>query len=440
MKSNQTKVNRKSTKGETSRLLVLIIACLLSIVYFNFQFRLEVETNDTSDPNISVRKSISPATSLPPVHINSSWIGDQWIPPPGYRTYSTRELQTFFANHSILFVGDSTARRSYATLYSILNKTNDPDNVSVFSIHDEKIIDVNKGHKTEFCDKEGYFYCRKTSQNNVYDLINKSCLGDAISTSMLREWVNQYTLVIYALGPWEIMDKAECGAGMFGRKNQTDDIFQILFEGANDSKHTRFIWRTWGSPGTKKSNPKYDKTLWNKARAHNDYVKMLIDKNDMSRKNEGKELGAVSYIDWGKAMLPRLYPAEQRISGDIDAHYGWPARVTFIQMLMNHLVEMDRQKQLKISPWFSKDQADNHTYDDPEQFMTTYNGGTDEVKMIKLSFCNDCLWAKGISCGMRMANTVHKGASELKALVYVMETPSCNNSAIENTTFDERGV
>ena len=41
---------------------------------------------------------------------------------------------------------------------------------------------------------------------------------------------------------------------------------------------------------------------------------------------------------------------------------------------------------------------------------------------------------------MRMAYTMHKRVSELKALVYVMETPSCNNSAIENTTFDERGV
>jgi len=273
-----------------------------------------------------------------------------------------------------------------------------------------------------------------------YDLISEFCLGDAISTSMLKKWINQYTLVIFVMGAWEVLEKTECGAGIFRQKNQTDDIFQILFEATNDIKSTRFIWQTWGSPGTTRSNPQNDKIVWNKARAHNDYVKMLIDKNDMSRTNEGRVSGAVSYIDWGQAMLPRLYPAEQRIAGDIYAHYGWPARITFIQMLMNHLVEFDRQKKLNISPWSFKDQADNHTYDDPEQFMTTYNGGTDEVKLIKLSFCNDCMWAGGISCGNRMAHIMKQGESELKSLVYVMETLSCNNSAIEKVTFDERSV
>lgn len=338
-------------------------------------------------------------------------------------------------------MGDSTARRSYASLYSILNKTNDPDNVSVLDVNSEHIIDVNKGKKTEFCDKEGYALCRQMPQNTsrAYDLIGRVCLGDAISTSMLKTWIDQYTLVIFVMGPWEVMERTECGAGMHGRKNQTDDMFQILFEATNGIKQTRFIWRTWGSPGTTNTSPRNDKKLWNKARAHNNYVKRLIDKNDMSRTNEGKALGAVSYVDWGQAMLPRLYPAEQRIRGDIDAHYGWPARITFVQMLMNHLVEMDRQKKLNISPWFSKDQTDNHAYDDPEHFMTTYDGGTDEVKLIKLSFCDKCLWAisGSITCDNRMAFVMRKGSSELDSLVYVMKTSSCNNSAIENATSDE---
>lgn len=85
-----------------------------------------------------------PLKTLPPVHVNSSWIGNQWIPPPGYRLHSTREIQSYFQKRSILWVGDSTARRAYGTMYGILNATEAPDDVEIHQLDHPRVLNMNK--------------------------------------------------------------------------------------------------------------------------------------------------------------------------------------------------------------------------------------------------------------------------------------------------------
>jgi hypothetical protein len=197
------------------------------------------------------------------------------------------------------------------------------------------------------------------------------------------------------------------------------------------------VWRTWGSPGTTFSEPKDNEKLWNQARTHNSYVKTLIDTNEISRKEAGKVPSSISYIDFGQAMLPRLYPKEKRIQGDMASHYGLEARLAFVQMLMNHLIERDRQKRLMISPWL-KDVTNNHGYNDSENFMTMPRPiehlKPEEIEAIKnaeASFCDDCVWFTGISCRDRVEYILN-GKNPMKmldSLVSAMKVPACNISS-----------
>ena len=55
-----------------------------------------------------------------------TWVGKSYfIPPEGIPMYTFRQMRQYFQDHSVLVLGDSTGRRSYATLYAILNRTTD---------------------------------------------------------------------------------------------------------------------------------------------------------------------------------------------------------------------------------------------------------------------------------------------------------------------------
>lgn len=49
--------------------------------------------------------------------------------------------------------------------------------------------------------------------------------------------------------------------------------------------------------------------------------------------------GGLTYINWDAAMTPRSF-GQERITGDVKAHYGAVARIVLIQMLTNHVVDL----------------------------------------------------------------------------------------------------
>ena len=374
----------------------MLMACCC---YFIFQIRrmIDITLSSTIDNNVyDSMSSKIPSVPLPHVSINSSWIGNHWMPSPEYRLHNTREIQNYFQQHSILFVGDSTARRAYATLYGILNATNNPDDVSVGSIDRQSVIDINKQVQVEFCQKEGYDLCRQMPGNssNQYDYYHRQdCLGDLANMATKRssplwsEWIKNYSLVIFVIGPHEVQDLCP----KYERKYQTDILFNEIFQIDDNIEYgytnTTFVWRTWGIPGTSSGQHKRykgrEEEWWSKARAHNKYVETLVDKNEKSRKEAGTGMGSVSYLDWAQAMIPRLYPQENRISGDIDAHYGLEGRLSFVQMLLNHLLERDRQKSLNIYPWVLTERAYNSSSDDPQHFMSSKQQTTNNKQTTK---------------------------------------------------------
>ena len=133
-----------------------------------------VNASDTSEVLLSdpKRQSASPATdtanftgaALPPVHWHSSWLGNQWIPPPGYHTFNPQEMLELFPKYSILILGDSTARRTYGTWNAILQQEAATDHVSKKSSKDSvidketlnhwSVIDVGKGKTAAGCRRD----------------------------------------------------------------------------------------------------------------------------------------------------------------------------------------------------------------------------------------------------------------------------------------------
>jgi hypothetical protein len=359
------------------RFVVLGFCCLVVLIYNIYDAKQREVLNRLQWQHQQNNANTESSTGLPPVHINSTWIGNQWIPPPGYKLYSTREIQQFFQHRSVLFVGDSTARRQYGTFYGILNATSNPDDVSIQEIDGERVVDVNQAGGTvrEPCPNAAYNICRPMPQNatNQMGYMTRLCLSHLLevmqdeASSFWRELrSNHYSVVIFSVGPWELMGRAECGDGRIGRKNQTEELFRALFERSQQHESTNFVWRTWGSPGTSHASPSEGEIMWKRAHAYNQYTKQIIDGYESERRKQTHESRGssrgISYIDWGQAMLARLFPQEKRIVGDIDPHYGLEARLTFVQMLINHLVERERQTKQNSVAWKPSSEDEDKLY------------------------------------------------------------------------------
>lgn len=351
-------------------------------------------------------------TARPPLHYNSSWIGKQWIPPMEYHTYSPTELRRLFANHSILIVGDSTARRAYATLYALLN--NSATVLETDQLNHASIIDMNKRRIVEKCHKPGYKLCR---QSPTMDYYYEACLTDLLNPPFAKN-IGNYSFVIFIIGPWELQNSWQCGTWS-GRRQDSIDIVQQWQQWSILYPHTKFIWRTWGSPGATKRSAQEAWHQWSWAQAHNVWMKHLV---------QQQQTPQISVMDFGHIMGPRLFPQAQRIEGDIDPHYGFEARLAWIQMLANHVVELERQEQFQLTPYEISAYNDTEIFDDcrlagglpdycltPSQLqkaMDTFltspkvlpnltHSELQEYQTNLHNFCKTCEFASGISCDAR---------------------------------------
>jgi hypothetical protein len=273
-----------------------------------------------------------------------TWIGDNWIPPKGSRMYTAIEMQRFFQTHSILWIGDSTIRRAYATLYPILNHNftahEDIDNDLV---DDEKVIDINKGEKTEICDKwtnhsvldhNGNALCRPmphTLGTKRFDFLSARCMNEVIRIldyilEVDTNLVKNYTVVVVSTGTWDMSPhkrKLCLGRGfpeMFLK--YTNETFLRLEK--LQSPELSIIWRT---PALNQHNLEGDfLTAYNKQCLN--WIRNFEEKNMHSN---------FSSIDFATAIHPRTLFYE-RIAGNNIYHFGLNGRLLFLQMLMNHLV------------------------------------------------------------------------------------------------------
>jgi hypothetical protein len=94
---------------------------------------------------------------LPYEEQKGSWTGNHWVPPHGWWYFSNQELLIVYKDKSIMWVGDSLARRAAATMNGILkeaaNSSNVSENVRVDAIDAPKVVNANRQGISEPCTK-----------------------------------------------------------------------------------------------------------------------------------------------------------------------------------------------------------------------------------------------------------------------------------------------
>jgi hypothetical protein len=270
-----------------------------------------------------------------------SWTGNHWVPPNGWRYFSNRELLTVYKDKSIMWVGDSLARRASATMYGILNEaakaansSNANVNVPVDAIDNGKLINVNKGRISEPCkkwigSKHQPRWCRAMpgggAGDYVYSMKNtfaelETFVADEVSgKSNITE---NFDTIIIGMGVWDY-EKTERNMTLSSVTAAIDVLGKLQSVGKT------IIWKTSG--------------FRDDDGASNDFFfevnKRVLDEiNSISTRlqQESNTVSNLTCINWPGAIFPRSF-GNTRIAGDTWNHYGLEARLVFIQMVTNQL-------------------------------------------------------------------------------------------------------
>ena len=340
----------------------LFAGLLLSAIRLN---RLDV--NQDGSGSITERRklledkgSIRPSSFKPQVHVNSTWIGNRWFPSlEHYRVYGPDEMKEVFSKYNILWIGDTTARQDYATLYAILNRT-DTD-IKVLDIDDPRVIDINLHNKRvkheEPCTKRDDLVICRENQGKLYDWHLRHC-AHRVDTSKWQSFWKNYNLVIISVGAMEL--SLHCSFLAHNKdKNGTQNVNFAAEMAASTKRMLKLVdglakvkrddlmvvIRTMGSIGSTEGNANLNKETWQEAIKINQAMVEKMDAFEESYIRNNRHLPTLSYIDFGRVILPhRSFPEEVRIKGNLPPHYGWEARIAFLQMLANHVEERERQK------------------------------------------------------------------------------------------------
>jgi len=280
--------------------------------------------------------------SLSRVEQRGHWIGNTWIPSHGWRYHSAKEMRDFYRGKSILWIGDSSARRAATTMYGILNSTNATTmHVPVKIINDRSVIDVNKKKTTEHCNQwlnhsHHPLLCRPTpgEKGGSFVVLTSNCLTGLeifleAELSGQSNVTNEMDVVILSLGIWEgirprdCKDRNESPRTLLARQNETIALLAKL-----QSERRTIVWRTSGYSGNGVGTDL----------VHNMNEKAMDQIEDIASALRARNvMSNLTFVDWGGAVRPRSFAIE-RITGDIHPHYGLEARHVLIQMIMNQLI------------------------------------------------------------------------------------------------------
>jgi hypothetical protein len=312
------------------------------------------EEIETKEPTVPVKKSGPTRETFQRVELTreeqrGSWIGNNWVPPVGWKHYSASELRNFYRDTSILWIGDSTARRAATTMYGILNATNSSSShVTVDEIDHWSVIDVNKRSITEPCNRwmnhtHHPSLCRAmpggSGRGGSFILKAEPCLTglelfvrDELSGK--SNITANVDIIIISLGiweairPWNCKDKeSENPRSMLQIQNETISLLEKL-----QSPRQTIVWRTSGFMNSGKKMEKFVIDMNGKAM---DKIEEITS-GRVSRRPNNSTISNLTYVDWGGAIHPRSF-GKVRIEGDIKPHYGLEARYVLVQMITNQL-------------------------------------------------------------------------------------------------------
>ena len=216
-----------------------------------------------------------------------TWVGNHFIPPKNVPMFRPIDYRNYFKNRNTLFIGDSTARRSYASLYAIMNSTT-PYDIPLPELDHTNVIDFNKPghHQIEHCSIEDRglfnilpieykFVCRNIvlhdsdrkntagkngtsrhgDETGKFDYYLAGCFKDLPYEYDFNSTLFQdYDLIVIAAGIWEALRKDECDVLKTDTATNVTDA-EIIIEkmelvygalGNASSPSLQFVFRTPG--------------------------------------------------------------------------------------------------------------------------------------------------------------------------------------------------
>lgn len=276
--------------------------------------------------------------------LNYSWTGSYWYPPEGVPAYSTHQMRDILSTENTLWIGDSTARQDYHTMYHLVNAL-DLFNVPRGSL--EQFI--NKGKK-----KPETFYIRtgRTEITNMTLLdagqvhgigagslsdmtdVGKLDLGPGIAClqSLLSNDINwydiynNYSILILSLGIWDIARLRDCDPSMNDPSERLTNVLNTLDKHSGPELY--ILWKNHG-PGASMD-------AFRKSEKLNHVAKIWF----LEHQPKYMDL-----VDFGGAVLSgnRTY-GDDRITGDLRVHWGLEARLLSIQMITHALHMKQNQR------------------------------------------------------------------------------------------------
>lgn len=300
-------------------------------------------TTTTSLPPLATQAP-SPPRPSPPVFLLremiGNWVGKTWIPPHPWRYFDPVELREMYKDKKVLWMGDSTGRRAFATMYAILNETS--HDVSTIAMDHPSVIDVNKKQQMESCNK-----WTNESVSLLYDVHPRICRPapgggrgemslsiiqcfnsiETILNSELAGTTNMTAdvdVIVIAVGIWEVLRQRDCNSGDNWRRRPMERLDDAIKVAANFTTQTgkTIVWRTSGYAKEDTVTPM------------NELNNRTMDAIDALR-GEGNASNFM-YVNWGAAMQQRSFGPDASV-GDMAPHYGWEARLVLLQMITNAL-------------------------------------------------------------------------------------------------------
>mmetsp|Transcript_20732 Transcript_20732/g.31110 ORF Transcript_20732/g.31110 Transcript_20732/m.31110 type:complete len:419 (-) Transcript_20732:32-1288(-) len=326
-----------------------------------------------------------------------SWVGDHWIPPPGVPTYSPTDLLRYFRKRNVLFIGDSTSRRVWATAYAMMNATDRKD-IPIRDLDIHAVVDFHKRTQPPYrqckLDDRG---ARKETQRlqkiifNQFECRDLPPLHDGIgddddggesadndgdddaeskdfTTETKRgrfdftfftcysqvDWFIRlgedndlfhkiikpdYDLIIIGTGIWEIVNMRDCE-----RNNPNVRYDQRLKNLLNtvhkiSSPELQVMYRTCGfdARDIHYKNPRVAEF----ANIVHEFFQNITDDGFTSASKDPST--NLTLVDWAIPLAKRSF-GEDRIEGDLPPHYGLQARSLFVQQLMHEMMKKEAQK------------------------------------------------------------------------------------------------
>eukprot|EP00555_Chaetoceros_dichaeta_P015131 CAMPEP_0198261002 /NCGR_PEP_ID=MMETSP1447-20131203/9820_1 /TAXON_ID=420782 /ORGANISM="Chaetoceros dichaeta, Strain CCMP1751" /LENGTH=255 /DNA_ID=CAMNT_0043948785 /DNA_START=113 /DNA_END=877 /DNA_ORIENTATION=+ len=150
-----------------------------------------------------------------------TWIGNHFLPPPNVPIFTVSQIRSYFHTRNVFLIGDSTNRRSYATLRGMINANNVED-ISLNEIDGRSITEFSK----QICEEDqqralmtienatDLWTCAGNDFFTCHDLENSSAQKYSASFSSFLSPTNNQTTSDSA-GKKMFESKAHSRRGMF---------------------------------------------------------------------------------------------------------------------------------------------------------------------------------------------------------------------------------